>query len=119
MKHKMNITTLLTTFAEKFGLFIIGGLIGAIIHRLRTSMSLKRFIGTLIISAFIGVVVGILCRNYLNINEEITFVFVSISGVFSQDILNELEQLIKLISVFVKKFFAKKLDIDITDKDLD
>ena len=96
-------------FTDKFGLFIIGGLIGAIVHRARNTMDIKKFLAVLLISAFIGVIVGILSRNYLNANEEVTFVIVSLSGVFSKDLLDEIEALIKYISVVVKKLFEKKL----------
>lgn len=95
---------------QKYGWFIVGGLIGAIIQRVRNSMSLKRFIGTLIVSAFVGLSVGIVLRNYLNASEEVIFVACSVSGVFSQDILNEIQELISYISVYVKKILKINSD---------
>lgn len=91
-----------TELVSKYGWFIIGGLIGAVIQRIRNSMSLRRFMGVLAISGFVGVSVGIIMRNYFNASEEVIFVACSISGVFSQDILNELQKIINLISVVFK-----------------
>lgn len=93
----------LQNLASRFGLFVIGGLIGAIVHRLRNKMSWGRFIATLGISGFVGLSVGILCRNYFDAPEEVVFVACSISGVFSKDLLDELHQIIKLFSDYVKK----------------
>jgi len=92
----------LLNLVQKYGWFVLGGLIGAIIQRARNSMSLKRFAGTLIVSSFVGLSVGIILRSYLNATEEVIFVACSISGVFSQDILNEIQELISYISVYVK-----------------
>lgn len=90
---------------EKFNIyapFVIGGLIGAIVQRMRKAMSFKRFLATLFVSAFVGFVVGILLKNYLNVNDEIVFAFCSISGVFSQEILDEAQEIIGYISSYVK-----------------
>ena len=109
-------------FADKFGLFVIGGLIGAVIHRLRNQMSIKRFIATLVTSAFVGVVVGIALRNYLKLNEEITFAFVSTAGVFSKDIIdiiNDIVQQVKksvqYLSMFSKKILEKKTNVKLDE----
>ncbi len=93
---------------NKYGFFVVGGLIGAIIHRIKTRMSFKAFLGTLVTSAFVGVCVGILMRNYLDVSEEVVFVGCSMAGVFSKDLLEEIEEIIKMISEYVRK----KLDIN-------
>ena len=92
----------LTSLGKKFGPYILGGAIGSIIHRLRTNMSLKEFIGSVIISMFVGLSVGILAKDYLQISDTIIFVLCSISGTFSKLILAEVEEIIKDISVFVR-----------------
>tara|TARA_R110002167_G_scaffold190638_1_gene392918 strand:+ start:1171 stop:1488 length:318 start_codon:yes stop_codon:yes gene_type:complete len=88
---------------NRFGLFVIGGLIGAIVHRLRNRMSWRKFIATLGISAFVGLSVGILLRNYFNAPEEVVFVACSVSGVFSKDLLDEVQQIIALLSDYIKQ----------------
>ncbi|WP_370407962.1 hypothetical protein [Tenacibaculum dicentrarchi] len=92
----------LVKFVNNNAEYIIAGLIGAIVHRIRNTMSFRAFLGVLFISAFIGFCVGVLLRNYLNATDEVIFVACSISGVFSKDILTEIEQLIAFVSVFVK-----------------
>ena len=90
-------------FLKKFSPYIIGGAIGSIIHRMRTEMSLLTFCKSVVMSIFISICVGIVCKDYLAIkNDNIIFVFCGISGTFSKIILDELEQIIKLGSVYVK-----------------
>lgn len=93
----------LIAMANKYGGFVIGGLIGAIVHRIRNTMSFKQFLGVLFISAFIGFCVGVVLRNYLNATDEVIFVACSISGVFSKDILDEIKEVISYVSLFFKK----------------
>ncbi|WP_435138900.1 phage holin family protein [Formosa sp. A9] len=93
---------LILELAEKFGLFALGGLIGAIIHRFRNKMTLKKFISTLVVSSFMGLSVGILLNNYLQAPEEVVFVACALAGVFSNDILNEFQTIISYASDWVK-----------------
>ena len=93
----------LTNIASKYGGFVIGGVIGAIVHRLRNTMSFKRFLSVLFISAFVGFCIGVVMKNYLNTPDEVIFVVCSISGVFSKDILDEIQEIISYVSLFVKK----------------
>jgi uncharacterized membrane protein len=91
-------------FLKKFSPYILGGAIGSIIHRMRTEMSLLTFFKSIVISIFISICVGILCKDYLKVeNENIIFVACGISGTFSKIILDELEQIIKLAPAYVKK----------------
>jgi hypothetical protein len=88
---------LLTDFLKKFSPYIIGGAIGSVIHRMRTEMTFVTFLKSVVMSIFISICVGIVCKDYLNIvNENIIFVFCGISGTFSKIILDELEQIVKL-----------------------
>lgn len=88
---------------QKYGWFVIAGLAGAIVHRLRRLMSIGRFLSVIGISIFVGLCVGILTREYLNVSEEVSFVVCAVSGVFSNDILDEAQKLIKLASLYLKK----------------
>lgn len=90
-------------FMKRFSPYVIGGATGAVIHRMRTEMSLITFFKSVVISIFISICVGILCKDYLKVqNENIIFVLCGISGTFSKIILDEIEQIIKLASVYVK-----------------
>jgi len=98
----------LTQLVSKYGWLVLGGLVGAVVHRIRNSMSLKRFMGVLVVSGFVGFSVGIIMKNYLSASEEVIFVTCSVCGVFSQDILNEIQELISYLSVFIKNKFNIK-----------
>jgi|SRR6187402_176473 len=88
---------------RKFSPYIIGGAIGSIIHRLRTNMSFKDFLGSVVISMFVAFCVGILCKDYFGIKEDtIIFVACGVSGTFSKAILDELQELIGNLSDIVK-----------------
>lgn len=90
-------------FLKKFSPYLLGGATGAVIHRMRTEMSLWTFVKSVVISIFISICVGILCKDYFKVeNENVIFVLCGISGTFSKIILDELEQIIKLASVYVK-----------------
>ncbi|CAA0156697.1 hypothetical protein [Tenacibaculum maritimum] len=93
----------LLNMADKYGGFVIGGLVGAVVHRVRNTMSFRQFLGVVFISAFVGFCVGVVMRNYLHVSDEVIFVACSVSGVFSKDILNELQEVISYVSLFVKK----------------
>ncbi|MBE7649308.1 hypothetical protein J2Q11_08720 [Tenacibaculum finnmarkense genomovar finnmarkense] len=92
----------LINMVNKYSGYVIGGLIGAIVHRIRNTMSFVTFLGVLFISAFIGFCVGVIMRNYLNATDEVIFVACSISGVFAKDILTEIQQVIAFISIYIK-----------------
>lgn len=95
-------------FLKKFSPYIIGGAIGSVIHRMRTEMSKIAFLKSAVMSIFISFCVGIVSKDYIGIqNENIIFVFCGISGTFSKLILDELEQIIKLASVYVKTKIGK------------
>jgi fluoride ion exporter CrcB/FEX len=95
---------------KKFSPYILGGVIGAIVHRLREKeMSWKDFFASILISTFVALCVGIICKDYFEIKQDtIIFVATGISGAFSKDILNEIQELIREISIIVKSKFTKE-----------
>ena len=95
---------------NKYSGYVVGGLIGAIVHRIRNTMSIKKFLGVLFISAFVGFCVGVVLRNYLDAKDEVIFVACSVSGVFSKDILDEIQELISYVSVWVKNKTTRERD---------
>lgn len=95
---------------KKFSPYILGGVIGAIVHRLREKeMSIKEFFSSVFISTFVALCVGIVCKDYFKIEQDtIVFVATGISGAFSKDILNEIQELIGEISAIIKAKFNKE-----------
>ena len=91
---------------KKFSPFMLGGIIGAIIHRLRNKMTFKRFLSSVAISMFVALCTGIVARDYFNLQESIVYVLCGVSGVFSESILDELEENIKNVSVIIKSKFG-------------
>lgn len=90
-------------FIKKFNPYILGGAIGSVIHRMRTQMSWVAFFKSVVVSVFISVCVGISCKDYLQVqNENIVFVACGLSGTFSKLILDELEIILKLASMYAK-----------------
>ncbi|AOW09514.1 hypothetical protein EM308_08380 [Flavobacterium gilvum] len=90
-------------FLKRFNPYILGGAIGSIIHRMRTEMSWMAFFKSVIVSIFISICMGIACKDYLMVtNENIIFAACGLSGVFSKLILDEIEQILKLASVYAK-----------------
>ena len=97
------IITFLTEIGEKYGPAIVAGSVGAVIARLRKKMSPGQFIGSVIISIFVSISVGVVAKDYLLIKQEsLINILCGISGVFSKTILDELEEIIKDLSNIVK-----------------
>ena len=97
------IITFLTGIGEKYGPAIVAGSVGAVIARLRKKMSPRQFIGSVIISIFVSISVGVVAKDYLLIKQEsLINILCGISGVFSKTILDELEEMIKDLSNIVK-----------------
>ena len=97
------IITFLTGIGGKYGPTIVAGSVGAVIARLRKKMSPRQFIGSVIISIFVSISVGVVAKDYLLIKQEsLINILCGISGVFSKTILDELEEIIKDLSNIVK-----------------
>ena len=107
------IEKMLYDFYSKYGFFIIGGAIGAFVHRTRRKMSFIRFLKFLVVAVVVALGVGIIARDYFNIPETVTYVLCGIFGAFSEDLLNEIEEFIHSLSEIAKK----KLGVDNTNED--
>lgn len=83
-------------------LFILSGLVGGIIQKFRNPASFKKTISSIIIAGFVGWVAGTLLIHYLELPINVVAPLCSISGVFADSILKELEELINLVSEYVK-----------------
>ena len=107
------IITFLAGIGEKYGPAIVAGSVGAVIARLRKKMSPRQFIGSVIISIFVSISVGVVAKDYLLIKQEsLINILCGISGVFSKTILDELEEIIKNLSDIAKV----RLGINKTDE---
>lgn len=94
---------------EGYSPYIVGGVIGALIHRLRTQMSFKDFMASIAISIFVSVSVGIVCKDYFQLTDNLIFVLCGMSGTFSKVILDEVQEILGLASeVFKKRFGINK-----------
>lgn len=96
----------INSIAKEYGFFVIGGAIGAIIHRLRNQMTIKRFFASIAISMFVSFCVGVVARDYFQLKESLIYVLCGISGVFSNGILDEIEEFIKYFSEAAKLKFG-------------
>lgn len=96
--------------AKKYGVLAIAGLIGAVVKRFRKKMSHVRFLGTLGVSTFVAVTAGIFIKEWTSFPEEVIFACCGISGIFADEILDEVAELIKGVGDFVLKWIEKKTD---------
>ena len=90
-------------FFQNYGFFILGGAIGAIIHRIRVKMSLLRFINFLFVAIILALAAGIICRDIFHLPETTIYVICGVFGSFSEEILGEVEEFIKSMSEMAKK----------------
>ena len=101
-----NFSEWLYDVARQYGFFVVGGATGAIIHRLRNRMTIRRFLASILISMFVSFCVGIMAKDYFMLKESIVYVLCGISGVFANTILDEIEELIKYVSDAAKIKFG-------------
>lgn len=96
---------------EKFGItFVVGGLIGAIIQRMRKRMSWKKFISVAIMGMFVGWIIGTALTEWTNLSDRIVYSACALSGVFAEDLLKEFEQTIKKLSDFISIYINNKIN---------
>lgn len=100
-------------FLKPYTPYIMGGLVGSVVHRMRNEMSILAFLKSAFIGMFVSVCTGIVAKDYMNVtNENILFMLCGFSGVFSKNILDEIEPIIKVISGFIKNKFKTKNEIN-------
>lgn len=97
---------------KKYGGIAIAGLVGAVIKRFRKDMTFGRFIATIIISIFIATITGIFFKEWTDLSESAIFGICGIAGVFSDEILDEIQEIIQDASNYVKSFFNSKFGKD-------
>lgn len=98
--------------AEAWGIpFLIGGFIGALIQRIRKRTTWTKFLGSIFMAMFVGWVVGISITSFFNFQSTFVYAICSMAGVFSQDLLDQIEKIINNLYEFVKSIINKKFGI--------
>ena len=87
---------------KKFSPYILVGAIGAIVHRFRTKMSWNQFFASVFISVLVSLSVGVVCQEYTLLKNDVIFVLCGISGTFSKHILDELEEIVGDLLVYIR-----------------
>lgn len=113
----MNLNFIKELSESDYGKYVLGGVIGSLIDRLRSKdkVSLGRFLANIGIGIFIGVLTGLTLKNYTSFSDDMIFVFVSLASNMGRYFLDELQEIVSYISVFVKKLADKKAGLN-TDK---
>lgn len=93
----------ITDFLSKYGFFIVGGTIGAMLHRLRKKMTVARFIKFSVIAIIVALSAGIVAKEVFNLSDALCYVICGIFGAFSENILDEIEEFINSLSDIAKK----------------
>lgn len=100
---KNTILNSMVEFGDKYGIAILIGAISAVIHKIRKNLSAKQFLGSIFISIIVSISISGVCACYFStMPDTIVHIFCGIGGIFSQDILNELEETIKCLSDYIK-----------------
>ena len=92
-------------FLSKYCFFLLAGAIGAAINKLRKQMSWKRFFRSCCIAVFTSLCAGILFLHFFQLPIPVVNALCGITGIFSEYILDEIEEMIKDASEYIKKKF--------------
>ena len=92
-------------FFSKYSFFLLAGAIGAAINKLRKAMSWKRFCRSCVIAVFTSLCAGILFLHFFQLPIPVVNALSGITGIFSEYILDEIEEMIRNASDYLKKKF--------------
>ncbi|MEB3036020.1 hypothetical protein [Capnocytophaga ochracea] len=92
-------------FFSKYSFFLLAGAIGAAINKLRKAMSWKRFCRSCVIAVFTSLCAGILFLHFFQLPIPVVNALCGITGIFSEYILDEIEEMIRNASDYLKKKF--------------
>ena len=93
---------------KKISPYVLVGAVGAVVHRLRTEMTWKQFLGSLVISILVSLSVGVVAQEYTTLEDDIIFILCGVSGTFSKLLLDELEEILSDLSLY----FRHKMGIE-------
>ncbi len=95
-------------FAKKYGGIVIAGVVGAIVRRIKETMSIIEFLQVIAISVFVSYCVGVFVEEYFKVSENLKYVIGALSSVYSKEVLDELKELISSLSEIAKGYLSKK-----------
>ena len=100
----------LESFARKYGGVVIAGVVGAIIRRIRETMSLIEFLQVIFLGVFVSYCVGVAVEEYCDISEHFKYVIGAVSAIYSKEVLDEIKDVISGISESIKAWINKKIE---------
>ena len=100
----------LESFARKYGGVVIAGVVGAIIRRIRETMTLLEFLQVIFLGVFVSYCVGVAVEEYFEISEHFKYVIGAVSAIYSKEVLDEIKDVISGISESVKSWINKKIE---------
>ena len=100
----------LESFARKNGGVVIAGVVGAIIRRIRETMSLIEFLQVIFLGVFVSYCVGVAVEEYCDISEHFKYVIGAVSAIYSKEVLDEIKDVIYGVSEIVKSWINKKIE---------
>lgn len=100
----------LVSLARKYGGIVIAGVVGAIIRRIRETMTLIEFLQVIFLGVFVSYCVSVVVEEYWEISENFKYVIGAISAVYSKEVLDEIKDVISGISDTVKSWINKKIE---------
>ena len=77
----------LESFARKYGGVVIAGVVGAIIRRIRETMTLLEFLQVIFLGVFVSYCVGVVVEEYFEISEHFKYVIGAVSAIYSKEVL--------------------------------
>lgn len=100
--------TAFLTFWDKYGIFFYAGVFSTIAFMMSKRASNSKLLNHFVQASFVGVIIGILVRNYTDFVDELIFVVAAVAGYFALDILREVREFISLSSEFIWAFIRRK-----------
>ncbi|MGM5630275.1 hypothetical protein O2K51_05175 [Apibacter raozihei] len=98
-------------FINRFGLIFLTTLISMIARAVYKGTSIKRLLLKIPISAVIGIAASILLQEYTDVSTNSIMVVCAITGAYSGEVLDGLEQLINWLPEFIKKIINKNFNL--------
>lgn len=95
--------------AKDYGVFAFAGVVSASIRRIRNKMTNIRFVAFLITSVFVSVMTALFLMEWFNIGIHGSLVICAISAHFSDELLDEIHELILSFSELAKEWIQKKI----------
>ncbi|WP_128330269.1 hypothetical protein [Apibacter sp. HY039] len=98
-------------FINRFGILILATSLSMIARAVYKGTSVKRLLLKVPISSITGIVVGILLQEYTDVSTNTIMVVCAITGAYTGEVLDGMEQLINWIPEFIKKLINKHFNL--------